>query len=204
MELNEELTAQQSLDLITKTLNNSRRDITRDGGKYFILWGILLAVFSLIVYALWKSTGRAEWNFLWFAMPLVGYPLSAALKKRSESVPDNLVSELISKTWRIFAVFAISVSALIMLSSFLIKDKLAGMFLSVSITPSILMLFGISESFSGILLKSPIVIAGGLVVGIGGLLVYYLSGLLVEQMLIFTFAGIVLALTGVLMKNQKN
>ena len=52
MELNNELTAQESLRIITETMNNNRLDITRRSSKHFLLWGALLTFFSLLVYAL--------------------------------------------------------------------------------------------------------------------------------------------------------
>ena len=64
MELNNELTAQESLRIITETMNNNRLDITRRSSKHFLLWGALLTFFSLLVYALWKTTDNAAWNNL--------------------------------------------------------------------------------------------------------------------------------------------
>ncbi len=71
MEQNKEMTAQESLSIITETMNNNRKDIVRSSGKYFVLWGILLTVFSLLVFILWKTTGKAVWNNLWFALPAI-------------------------------------------------------------------------------------------------------------------------------------
>ena len=84
MEQNNELSARQSLDLITETLNRSRKEITRVNGKYFILWGILMTVFSLVVCYFWGISGKAQWNILWFAMPLVGYPFVYHMSKKDE------------------------------------------------------------------------------------------------------------------------
>ena len=72
MEQMKEMTASESLALIAETMNNSRRTILRSGAKHFILWGVLLTVMSLVVYLLWHTTGKAVWNLLWFAMPVVG------------------------------------------------------------------------------------------------------------------------------------
>ena len=77
MEQNKEMMAQESLRLITESFNKSRKDILRNSAKYFILWGTLLTVTSLVIYLLWHLTGKPQWNFLWFAMPVVGYPLAA-------------------------------------------------------------------------------------------------------------------------------
>ena len=76
MEQNNEMTAQESLALIARTMDSNRKDIIRKGGKYFILWGCLLTIFSLLIYFLWKTTESGAWNNLWFVMPIVGYGLS--------------------------------------------------------------------------------------------------------------------------------
>ena len=74
MEQNKEMTAQESLKLISETMSNNRKEIVRNSGKYFVLWGVLLTIFSLLIFFLWKTTGRAVWNNLWFALPAIGYP----------------------------------------------------------------------------------------------------------------------------------
>jgi Uncharacterized protein conserved in bacteria len=74
MEQNNEMSAQQSLQIITETFNKSRKGILRNSAKYFLLWGALLTAISLVIYLLWNLTGKPQWNFLWFAMPAIGYP----------------------------------------------------------------------------------------------------------------------------------
>ena len=64
-------------------------------------------------------------------------------------------------------------------------------------------LFGLAETICGVALRSWPVIVGGILVGVGGLAVYYILELGAAQMLIFTVAGVLLALTGVLIKNQR-
>ncbi len=53
MENNEqknEMTAQQSLNIISEMINDSRRTILQSSAKHFILWGSLLIFVSLVVY----------------------------------------------------------------------------------------------------------------------------------------------------------
>ena len=92
MEQNKEMTAQESLRLITESFNKSRKDILSNSAKYFILWGTLLTVTSLVIYLLWHLTGKPQWNFLWFAMPVIGYPFAAWLGKYNKAIPQNEVS----------------------------------------------------------------------------------------------------------------
>lgn len=106
-----EMTAQESLALISNMLNNSRRDILQSSAKYFVLWGVLLAVTSLIIYALWHTTGSAKWNLLWFVMAIVGFPL-AMLIGRKDQVPQNIISKQIGQVRLAYAAFAIGLSVL--------------------------------------------------------------------------------------------
>lgn len=201
MEPNNDLSVRQSLDIISETLNNSRKDISRNTGKYFILWGILLTIFSLIVYSLWKTTGNSVWNNLWFAMPAIGYPLSCIVKKKNVAVPDNLISKLLSWVWSIYGVFAVSIAAASLIFWATTRNDLSEIMM-IGMTPSLLLLFAICESISGAMIKNIPVVVSGWIIGIGGLILYYASGVIIEQMLIFTFCGVFLALTGIIMRIQ--
>ncbi len=102
MEQIKEMTAQESLRLIAETFNKSRKDILRGSARYFMLWGAMLTVISLVIYLLWHLTGKPDWNFLWFAMPVIGYPLAALMGKYDVAVPQNEVSKMLSGVWRVF------------------------------------------------------------------------------------------------------
>ena len=59
-----------------------------------------------------------------------------------------------------------------------------------------------AETISGIALKNWAIKIAGWITGIGGLALYYITEAGAEQMFIFTFAGIVLAATGLIVKQQ--
>ena len=189
MELNNELTAQDSLRVITETLNNNRRAILRNGAKYFILWGALLTVFSLVIFALWHCTGNPVWNWLWFAMPIVGYPLATILRKQETVVPKNILGTMIGQTWAIYGLFAIVISAI------------AVFFVPMHITLLIVLLMGFAEAISGLLLKNWPILVAGIVLGIGGAVgAMLLKG--AEQHLLFTLGGVLLMVTGAIVNRQ--
>ena len=189
MEQNKEMTAQESLKLISETLNNSRRDILRKNAKYYVLWGCLLTVFSLLVYFLWHFTGKASWNFLWFVMPVVGLPLAALLHKKDTVVPQSFVGNLTGKIWGVFAAFALTLSALAVLIA------------PMPVTLVIVILLGMAETFTGVVLKNWPIIIGGFIFGVVGAVAATM--LQTEaQMLLFTLGGVILAITGVIIKLQ--
>ena len=203
MEQNKEMTAQESLNLISETMNNSRKEIVRNSGKYFVLWGVLLTVFSLLVYFLWKTTGKVAWNNLWFALPIIGYPLSIwAKNKEKDSRAENFISRINGGIWGTFGVFACSVALFSVLYSQFFDSPLTTIVLGVTLSPQIVLLFGMAETISGITLKNWTIKIAGWITGIGGLAIFYIAQVGAEQMLIFTFADIVLTATGLIVKHQ--
>ena len=203
MEQNKEMTAQESLKLITETMNNNRREIVRHGGKYFLMWGILLTAFSLLVYFLWKTTGNAVWNNLWFALPVVGFPLARLLRSKESPVrAENYISRINGGIWGTFGLFACSIALFTVLFGVIGDNPLASLVAGASLTAMIVLLFGMAETISGIVLKNWAIKIAGFLTGIGGVAIYYITGANQEQMLIFTFAGIVLTATGIIIRNQ--
>lgn len=189
MEQNKEMTAHESLQLISESLNKSRNDILRNSAKYFVLWGILLTATSLAIYLLWHFTGKPQWNFLWFAMPVIGYPLAALVGKSNAPIPQNEVSKMLGGVWSVFGAFSLALSAI------------AVFVVPMHVTLIIVIILGLAECISGVMLKNwPIIIAGFLL-GVGGAF----FALLVKseaQILIFTLGGVLLLVNGIIMKLQ--
>lgn len=209
MEQNKEMTAEESLSLITETLNSSRKEITRRSGKYYILWGTLLTVFSLIIYLLWKLTDKPAWNCLWFGMPVIGFLLARLMSRRDTAVHvQNDVSRITQGIWSAFGIFACTVAVFTIAYSYVgdgaldLGRTIRAMVSVASLTAEIVLLFGLAESICGVALKNWAMKIAGFVTGIGGLAIYYITGAAEEQMFIFTFAGLVLVATGLIVKYQ--
>ena len=209
MEQNKEMTAEESLSLITETLNSSRKEITRRSARYYLMWGTLLTVLSLIIYFLWKQTDSAAWNCLWFAMPVIGWIVERALRGKDES--DNIqndVSRITGGIWATFGIFACAVAAFTLAYAYVSDGALElgrtirAMVSVASLTAEIVLLFGLAESACGVALKNWVMKVAGFVTGIGGLAIYYITGANEEQMFIFTFAGLMLIVTGLAIKHQ--
>ena len=98
--------------------------------------------------------------------------------------------------------FACSIALFTVLYSQLGSSTLTAIVLGATLTAQIVLLFGIAETISGIALKNWAIKVAGWVTGVGGLAIYYIIEAGAEQMFIFTFAGIVLAVTGLIVKHQ--
>ena len=189
MEAENKFTPERSLALINETLEGNRRAVLAGSGKFFLLWGAVLIVFSLAVWLCWSRTGNPVWNLLWIGMPLAGYPAAAALARKSV-VPQSFITRLLGAVWGVFAFFAFSVSGLA--SAF-----------PIPLTLVIIVLLGLAESVSGVILKSWTVIIAGAVVGLGGACAAGALATAADQVLVFTGAAVVLALTGLVIKLRK-
>ena len=189
MEQIKEMTAQESLLLIAETFNKSRKGILRNSARYFMLWGALLTVISLVIYLLWHLTGKPDWNFLWFAMPGIGYPLAALMGKYDSAVPQNEVSKMLSGVWRVFGAFAVTLSAV---AIFLVP---------MNVSLIIVIILGLAECMSGVLLKNWPVIICGFLLGVCGA-VFAMLVKSEAQLLVFTLGGVLLLITGLVMKLQ--
>ena len=189
MEQIKEMTAQESLLLIAETFNKSRKGILRNSAKYFMLWGAMLTVISLVIYLLWHLTGKPDWNFLWFAMPVIGYPLAALMGKYDVAVPQNEVSKMLSGVWRVFGAFAVTLSAVAL---FLVP---------MNVSLIIVIILGLAECMSGVLLKNWPVIICGFLLGVCGA-VFAMLVKSEAQLLVFTLGGVLLLVTGLVMKLQ--
>ena len=189
MEQNKEMTAHESLRLISATFNNSRTEILRGSAKHFILWGALLTAISLLIYLLWHLTGKPQWNLLWFAMPVVGYPLAALMGKYNKAIPQNEVSKMLGNVWSVFGAFSITLSAV---AIFLVP---------MHVTLIIVIILGLAECMSGVLLKNWPVIICGFLLGVCGA-VFAMLVKSEAQLLVFTLGGVLLLITGLVMKLQ--
>ena len=184
-----EMTVNESLALITETMNNSRKAILRNSAKHFVLWGCVLMVLSFTIWQLWSSTGNPAWNFLWFAMPLIGYPLALVLTKKDETAPKSEISRMIGYVWTVFGVFAMSISAIAVFA------------VPMHITLLIVVMLGLAECISGVLLKNWPIIICGFILGVGGAVAAMLWKS-EAQLLLFTLGGLLLVVTGLIVKFQ--
>jgi len=157
------LSAENSLRIIAETIERSRRTITKNSGKPLILWGVLVALFSLIIWGLWTKTGSPIWNFLWFAMSAIGFVCMKTLFRNREKVPETEVSRMLGKIWMWFGIFATGFFALVWVAwGIRSLTGVEGTF-SVDLTLIILLMMGLGGTLSGAVLGNKVVTASSLI-----------------------------------------
>lgn len=150
----ENLTTEQSLRIIRETLDKSRRSIARNSGKPLISWGLLLVVFSIIIWQLWARTGSPAWNFLWFAMTAIGAIIQIFLLKNKEKVPDSEVGRMLGKIWMWYGIIATTFFAAIWICVPIARYFDLGS-IQVNLTLVMVLLLGLAGAISGAVLKIP-------------------------------------------------
>jgi len=167
MENNNELTAERSLEIIKRQIEQSRKDTEKNSGTSLIIWGAMVFVTALIVWYLWSSTGNGAWGFLWFAMALIGWMLMIWQDKKNKRshMPKTIITQMMGNIWFAFGIFASSFPILMFVVAPLLFGKFA---MGYGITSIITLLLGMSTTITGLLLKNGWITAGGIVGGLAG------------------------------------
>lgn len=188
------LTQQESLELISRMVKETRNNIEKGGGNIFLLWGYLTLIAALAVYAVILKTGdyRAQW--LWFIIPIIGYPaMFFMLKKiKREHRVVTFISKTISKIWIVMGTCAL------LLSLFMFVNPTAFPILFV-----MALIINSGVALSGLVLEfKPISIAGFLGIFLSFSLLI-IPGL--EQILVFAaFPVIMLIIPGHILNSARN
>ncbi len=171
--LEKQLTPEESLSIISASMEKSREDMLENAGAPMYWWGSLMLVFSLAVFFLWDKTGSSAWNCLWFAMAIIGYIVGKCTYGKKRKGIRSFISVIMQKVWGTFGILAVSSSTLIVLCvlgilRFFPTRLLSPDPVSVPITVIIVVLLGCSTTVTGWILKNGWIAAAGLLTGIVG------------------------------------
>lgn len=99
------LTEKESLEVITSMI--ARTKVRYLGsGNILLMWGYLAVFTSISVWILLAATQQNVWNWLWFAIPVIGMLLTSIMARR-EKRTDGAVTysdKITSHLWSIFGV----------------------------------------------------------------------------------------------------
>ncbi len=172
MNTEKNLTPEESLAIITKNIEQSRKDMVKNGGTPMLLWGGLVFIFSLAIYFLWSGTYNPKWNYLWFAMAGLGYTIAAFMPKRKGPKVESVVSTVLTKVWIAFGILSLATPSVTIAVLRLIKEIIPSTMYSgvifFPITVIMTALLGLATSITGLILKNGWITAGGIICGIVG------------------------------------
>ena len=195
---------ENSLRLIAETIERSRRTIAKNSGKPLILWGSLVALTAVMIYILWSMTGSPAWNFLWFAMTVVGAVCMRTLMRDREKVPDTEISRTLGKIWMWFGIFSTGFFALVWAAWGIRCAMGIDGPLKVDLTLVILLLMGLCGTLSGAVLKfKPITVSSVVATALSVLFLMVMPDASPVRILTFVILGVfALIVPGIILQKQ--
>lgn len=175
METTKEMTPQQSLDIIGKMMNQSRKDTQLVLGKHMILWGSLTTFTGALTGYLWNAVPGHNWGWLWLVMSVVGCAAAFTLKKKTQMhIPSSYITKTIGMVWwtiGIFCgIFGFGAGFLTELCQQLNAQEvgLGHPAIYLPIEGMVMLFFGIAATTTGFILKDYLISICGILSGLGG------------------------------------
>lgn len=185
------MTPERSLQIINDAIEKSRKDFEKDAGSPMIIWGAVVLVFSLAVCVMLNMTGNLTWNFLWFGIVVVGWPLSAVLLKgKCRKGGKSFISRTVGQVWISYGIFATVLSTVFAF----VAPQFTGYITTV--------LLGFAAVMTGFVLKNNYITAGGFLTGIGCTIALFFTPVEFTP-LFFTIASILNLIVPGIMMNKK-
>ncbi|MFA6894436.1 MAG: hypothetical protein WCQ46_01595 [Bacteroidales bacterium] len=144
------LSEKESLELITRMIKNTQSKFEMNAGVPFLIFGYLTVIAAVAVWFAVTRTGNPQWNFLWFIIIAIGYPVKMITNRKKVKGVKSFVDGVITKLWIVFGVAA-----------FLVSLDTMFFYNIDNILFIIVLLMGMGTALTGMIIRfSPSIIAG--------------------------------------------
>lgn len=96
------ISEQESLELISQMIQQTKKDSAIGSGDTFLVWGYLCVICSLSVVAMAYFVGAGHWGWLYFAIPTLGFAIAgfnANKLKKKYNGPSTYSASSINSIW---------------------------------------------------------------------------------------------------------
>jgi hypothetical protein len=150
-----QLSTEQSLALISKMIENSRRNFNDGGGAMFLIWGYLTIAVTVAVTLAYMFTGNGAVMWGWWALPIVGWVLTYRhFGKHPKGVRTHL-DRSVGYVWIVFTVACLACSLFVAVSSQFVEQSLINILFVIGL------LLGMATALTGFMIRFRPVIVGG-------------------------------------------
>lgn len=151
------ITEKESLEVITAMIARTKERYIGDG-NIMLMWGYLVVSVSALVWVLLAMTHDQVWNWLWFAIPLVGCIATPVMARRLQHDTGVVTysDKITSRIWTIFGVSEIVLTLLCLGFNFIgdVNCWSAMLVYTLMVAPSV-------EIAQGLIIKEKCLVAGG-------------------------------------------
>jgi len=173
---NKNLNEKESLELIAQMIQNTKYSMIKNAGKPFLIWGYMTIVVSSLVWFMLKETGDYSWQWLWFLLPAIAYPLTIRFSLKRQNMVKTYIDRIVGYVWGVFGVAGFLVSCV---SIF---------FWNLPILFIVLLMMGMGTVLTGLIIKMRVVAICGSLGALASLGCLYVHGF--DQILVFASAFI--------------
>ena len=160
------LNEKESLDLITRMIQNTQKKLEQGAGAPMLIWGYATIVTAIAVWIALRMTLDYHFNYLWFMIPVIGITCMLFRKRQPKGV-RTFLDNVIAYIWIVLGVTGFMLS---MLSMFSIMWNFPILFI-------IIIIMGMGTVLTGLVIDFKAMVIGGIV----GLLIsvshYLISGI---------------------------
>lgn len=95
------LNEKESLELITRMIQNTRRNLDTGSGNIFLVWGYVGALLTLVVLAGVYFTKNPGWMWGFWGVPIIGYLLTYLLMRKRQKAAKSYIDKVLMQVWMI-------------------------------------------------------------------------------------------------------
>ena len=155
------LDAQESIELITRMIRNTRQRLERHSGRPFLIWGYTTVAVSLLNYSLNIAGADPAWSLSWFLIPVLGILLMRLFPEKKGSEPRTEIDRIVNSLWIVCSLALVP----IFLFSFL-----HGLSYRPSLFALITLVMAIGTAATGLIVRSKVYTAAGFLAMAGSVL----------------------------------
>lgn len=182
------LTPEQSFELITKVINEARNRF-EENGLIYVFWGALIALASFGQYYLLKTEHTDIHWYPYLLMPLGSIFTGIYYAKKKKTKRKNMIEKILAVLWNVLALYM------------LILGFLFAGHLRENLLPIILILLSIGIIVSGVSIRKNILLFSGFIIGISAIYAFYLN-LIYQPLLAGIISVVAILIPGIILMYQ--
>lgn len=152
------LDAQESIELITRMIRNTRRRLERHSGRPYLVWGYTTVVISLLNYTLNVVGAAPEWSLTWFLIPVLGFVLMRIFPEKKSTEPRTEIDRIVNSLWLVCTLSLIPIFILCLFHGWSYRPSLFAL---------ITLVMSIGSTATGLIVRSRIYTTAGLLGMVG-------------------------------------
>lgn len=152
------LDAQESIELITRMIRNTRRRLERHSGRPYLVWGYTTVAISLLNYTLNVVGAAPEWSLTWFLIPVLGFVLMRLFPEKKSTEPRTEIDRIVNSLWLVCTLSLIPIFILCLFHGWSYRPSLFAL---------ITLVMSIGSTATGLIVRSRIYTTAGLLGMVG-------------------------------------